>query len=199
MWWGKNKVTIIPSGVDTKLFHPIDKELARKKIGEKNGRKIIIFNAGSKRQGKLKGLGMIRNVYNKVKKEIPNLGIIILKGNIPHNQIPFYLNAVDCLLLASRYEGSPNIVKEAIACNLPIVSFDVGDVREKLKNVYPSKIVDRNIDKMAQATIEILKLNKRSNGFPQIKDFQQEIVSEKIIAIYREMFNKTLNKKNGEK
>ena len=46
------------------------------------------------------------------------------------DQLVKYYNSVDCLILTSFHEGSPNVIKEAMACNLPIVSTKVGDVEE---------------------------------------------------------------------
>jgi teichuronic acid biosynthesis glycosyltransferase TuaC len=64
----------------------------------------------------------------------PGLKLVPIK-NIQHEEMIFYLNACDTLLLTSFYEGSPNIVKEAMACNCPVVTTDVGDVRKVLGSV----------------------------------------------------------------
>ena len=54
---------------------------------------------------------------------------------ISHTEVPLWLNASDALLLTSKHEGSPTIVKEALACGLPIVSVDVGDVAERIAGI----------------------------------------------------------------
>jgi len=187
MWWKKNKAVILPSGVNTKIFYPQSQKYVRKILNLNNINKIIIFNASHKKQEKLKRLDIAKDVYNKVKEKVPNLKIIILRGKTLHNKIPIYLNAADCLLLTSDCEGSPNIVKEAMACNLPVVSFDVGDVKERLKKIYPSKVVDKNIDEMTAAVIKILKSNERSNGFKNIMTISNETLIIKIIKLYRNL------------
>lgn len=56
----------------------------------------------------------------------------ILAGAVAPDQVSLYLNAADVLALCSVKEGSPTVVKEALACGLPVVSTDVGDVRDVL-------------------------------------------------------------------
>ncbi|NJO06276.1 MAG: glycosyltransferase family 4 protein [Chloroflexaceae bacterium] len=97
------------------------------------------------------------------------------------------MNAADCLLFTSDYEGSPNIVKEAMACNLPIVSVDVGDVVERLKDVQPSRIVQRDPHDLGQAVADILTMGKRSNGREIAeRELSNEHIAKRIIDVYRQ-------------
>src|SRR4029453_12233098 len=58
---------------------------------------------------------------------------LVVAWQVPHERVPIYMNACDALLFVSMYEGSPNVVKEALACNLPVVSVVVGDVPGRLQ------------------------------------------------------------------
>jgi len=75
---------------------------------------------------------------------------------VPHKRMPTYMNAADALLLTSNREGSPDAVKEALACNLPVVSTDVGDVRERLEHVEPSAVRTTE-DGLADALEDVLR------------------------------------------
>jgi glycosyltransferase involved in cell wall biosynthesis len=94
------------------------------------------------------------------------------------------MNAADCLLLTSDWEGSPNVVKEALACNLPVVSVDVGDVRERLERVRPSVIVPRDSAEIGKAISDILKRGQRSNGRESGNVLSSETVSRRIVSLY---------------
>jgi glycosyltransferase involved in cell wall biosynthesis len=108
----------------------------------------------------------------------------VINGKVPFVRMPLYMNASDCLLVLSEYEGSPNVVKEALACNLPILSLDVGDVKERLQRVFPSSIVEKNVAKIAAALFHILKLEKRSNGRETITDISLGQTVEKLLEVY---------------
>ena len=77
-----------------------------------------------------------------------------------HNDVVELLNSSSCLLLTSRWEGSPNIVKEAMACNLPIVSTNVGDVKWLLDEVEGCFVVDHNENEIGNAILNALNFFK---------------------------------------
>jgi glycosyltransferase involved in cell wall biosynthesis len=120
---GLEKVEVIPNGVDLENFGSMSIVDARKELGWGEGIYILF---GSNPERKEKNFELTEQAFSRLK--MPDARLVPLK-NIPHEKIRFYLNACDLMLLTSFYEGSPNIVKEAMACNCPLVSTDVGDVR----------------------------------------------------------------------
>jgi len=77
--------------------------------------------------------------------------------------MPTLFNAADVLLLTSDREGSPNTVKEAMACNLPVVATDVGDVRSRLDGVANSHVAAIDDDRLADAVEAVLRRGQRSD------------------------------------
>jgi glycosyltransferase involved in cell wall biosynthesis len=120
------KIYVIPNGVDLDNFYPLTKSAAREKLGWDQSTYVLF---GSNPERKEKNYDLAAKACKLV--NIPGLKLVPIK-NIPHEEIMVYLNACDTLLLTSFYEGSPNIVKEAMACNCPVVTTDVGDVRKIL-------------------------------------------------------------------
>jgi len=110
---------------------------------------------------------------------------VVLNGDVSPGIIPTMMNAADCLLLTSDSEGSPTVVQEALACSLPVVSVDVGDVSQRLEGVCPSRIVERNPEDLARAITEILISGQRSNGYTKIRDVSCSTVAQQTICVYR--------------
>src|SRR5262249_24902590 len=127
LWCRKSKVTVLLDGIDLDLFYPTPKSKARESLGWNQFEKVVLFSAGN--QQFCKGQPMVEAAFKLVSKKIDASRLVILADSVPPGEMPLYLNAADCLAFASLAEGSPNIVKEALACNLPIISVDVGDVR----------------------------------------------------------------------
>jgi teichuronic acid biosynthesis glycosyltransferase TuaC len=119
---------------------------------------------------------------------VPELRLVVLDGTAPPAEIPLYMNAADVLLVTSRTEGSPTVVQEAMACNLPVVSVDVGDVRERLEGVSASKVLaDRDPVALGAALAEVIALQQRSDGRVHASSLGIEAIAARLAEFYRQV------------
>lgn len=185
----QQKSTIIPNGVNRDVFYPFSKGDAIQYLKWKHEEKYILFNPSSGNNHFVKNLPLAREVYSKVSEQIENVNFVLIENKSPE-EINMMMNAADCLLVTSLHEGSPNIVKEAMATNLPIVSVPCGDVEERLykvSNSFTSK--DYNVDNLSSLVINILKEGNRSNGWEKLESdgLFGDIVAKKVIKVYEKL------------
>lgn len=128
----RSKVRIIPNGVDLERFRPLDQVDCRNKLGWNPDKFHVLFptTAGDPR----KRLYLAQAAVDDANRSGLNAELHQLQG-VPHEEVPLWLNASNVVLLTSLHEGSPNVIKEALACDLPVVSVDVGDVRERIDGI----------------------------------------------------------------
>jgi teichuronic acid biosynthesis glycosyltransferase TuaC len=128
----RSKVRIIPNGIDLERFRPLNQVDCRNKLGWDSNKFHVLFptNAGDPR----KRLYLAQAAIDKANRSGLNAEMHQLRG-VPHEEVPIWLNASDVVLLTSLHEGSPNVIKEALACNVPVVSVDVGDVSERVEGI----------------------------------------------------------------
>jgi glycosyltransferase involved in cell wall biosynthesis len=98
--------------------------------------------------------------------------------------MPVLMNAADCLLVTSDAEGSPTVVQEALATNLPIVSVDTGDVAERLTGVRQTCIVPRNANMLGDALVELLRQNRRTDGRLQAENLSLKSTTLALMRLY---------------
>jgi teichuronic acid biosynthesis glycosyltransferase TuaC len=125
------RTTIIPCGVDTDLFCPGDRGAARLALGLPEATPLVLFVGDPRPE---KRLSLIKDAFEGLQKQIPTAQLLLIHDE-PRERMPLYMNASDVLVLASVAEGSPMVVREALACNLPVVSTDVGDVKELISGL----------------------------------------------------------------
>ena len=114
--------------------------------------------------------------------------ILVVKG-IPNEKIPIYMNAANLLVLASYREGSPNAIKEAMACNLPVVSTDVGDVREIIDGVEGCALFRPEADDLARTLSLVLAGPAHTEGRAAIEHLRIERIADRVLDLYREVLS----------
>lgn len=182
---GLTNVFVIPNGVNTEVFNSMDKRVCQKQLGWDYDKKHILFAANPSRTEK--NYILAKKAFSILNKE--NIELHSLNDVSP-KQMPLWMNSADVVLLVSLREGSPNVIKEAMACNRPIVSTDVGDVKEVIGNTkgcYLTSFDPRDIaDKINMA----LAFGERTNGVENIKHLESIVVAKKIINIYLKVLGK---------
>ena len=172
---------VIPNGVDMKLFSPVSWEEARKYLDYPLTKKLIVVVSAPGRPEKNLELALEAiEILNDKGIELRHL------YNIARNDMPYWLSAADVLLITSRYEGSVNVVKEAMACNCPVVSTDVGDVRRVTGNTAGCHITSFDAQEVAASVRKALGFNARTNGRERIISLglDSESVARKIRSVY---------------
>jgi len=152
------KSSIIPCGVNLDIFYPINKLEARDKLALDQSKLFALF--GGSIRVKRKNYKLAQECVEKTGKEITLIELF----NKTRTEVNLILNAVDFLLLTSHSEGSPQIIKEAMACNCPIVTTDVGDIRKVYAGINGIYICNPNPNEFATKINQLLnsgdKLNK---------------------------------------
>ncbi|HVB64841.1 MAG TPA: glycosyltransferase family 4 protein, partial [Nitrolancea sp.] len=107
----------------------------------------------------------------------------------PQDRLALYMSAADVLVFPSFSEGSPNVVKQAMACNLPIVATDVGDIREVISGTALCAIAEFTVESVAGALREILATGGRSDGRKRVARFSCAVVGQQLIDLYQDVLS----------
>ena len=116
--------TYVPFGVDTDRFRPIPRTIARDRVGWDRDRTVALFPYDPTRPEK--NYDLARRVVDAAPVDV-DLEVV---SGVPYEEMPYYLNASDALLVTSTRESGPMVAKEAAACGTPVVSTDVGFVSD---------------------------------------------------------------------
>ena len=178
---GENK-SVIPCGVNTTTFFPVERAEARKQLGwDANGTYILFAGAFD---NEVKNSALAKAAISL----LPNVRLMELRG-YSREQVNLVMNAANCLLMTSHREGSPQVIKEAMTCGTPIVSVNVGDVKELLEGVDNCYITTYDANEIATKIQQAIAFNGKTNGPKCIidKGLSNEIVVNKILEIYQKL------------
>jgi glycosyltransferase involved in cell wall biosynthesis len=172
---------VIPSGIDLNLFRPTDTTVAREKLGLPADERLVLF-VGRTNHGRKRGF-IAEQALDILNRTLP--ARLVVAWAIPHTDVPLYMSACDALVFTSMQEGSPNVVKEALACNLPIVSVQVGDVESRIKGVENCELcTDDDPATIAAALERVLLRGVRTDGRETVLSLDENIITQKVIATY---------------
>lgn len=176
--------TVIPNGVDLNIFQPRAREVSRRRLQfTERGRKVL-FPGNPDNPGKGFDLASasVRVAASLMGESID----LVPLWNVAPDDVPVYMNACEAMLMTSFTEGSPNVVKEAMACDLPVIGVPVGDVHELLDGAAGYAKCERDADEIGRALAGILTHPTTVEGRKAIleKQLDLESVARRVIAVY---------------
>jgi len=178
---------IIPNGVDINRFQPKPKQFARSFLNYPEDKKLIIFISSPNRPEKNSELAF--QAVGALQRSDVELKHVY---DVPNSEIPNYLNAADVLILTSKWEGSVNVIKEAMGCNCPVVATDVGDVSWLFGNepgYYIAGFYVSDFSEKLKTALNFSESHRRTNGRERIFDIglDSRTIAHRIIEIYKKL------------
>ena len=174
----KTKAIVIPNGVNFETFRPMDQNAARQRCKISTPNKLILF---------LGHPTYVRKNFKLLQQAVAlsdENWEIINPYPIDPVEIPYYINSADLLVLTSLQEGSPNVIKEAMACNCPIVSTDVGDVSEIIKNTDGCYLTGFEAEELIENVKKALAHGKPTTGRVDMEHLEINKIAQRIIGVY---------------
>ena len=178
----RRRAHVIPNGVDPARFHPGDRAASRDRLGLDHGEELVLF-PHDPRQALQKRFALAEAAMAELRLRRPGARLLQVSG-VPPGRMPDYYRAADCLLLTSRSEGSPNVVKEALACGLPVVSVDVGDVRRWVERASGGLIAADEPRELAGALDVVLSSGDPVDPAPLLAELDQAVVAARVAEVY---------------
>ena len=162
----KNKSWVIPNGI---LLEQIDNDgLLDEDMGLRPGKKYVLFLGNPKSR---------RKNFQLLQKAVDILNstevVIVSPYPVPHNKVLKYLKSVDVLVVPSLMEGSPNVVKEAMACNCPVVGTDVGDIAwvfGKEPGYFLTSFDPQEMAEKIRLALQFAEQHGRTQGLKELKN-----------------------------
>lgn len=184
----KRNYSLLPCGIDLNDLQLTDKSLARRKMNLDEEKKYILF-AGSF-DNTVKNAPLAKEAVAMMPDE--NVELLELKG-YSRNEVTLLMCAADAFLMTSYTEGSPQVIKEAMACGCPILSVDVGDVRERIAGVSGCYVSEtRNPEELVDLIKKAFDFEGKTTGREKIINdcLDNSQVAQKLIAIYEKICQK---------
>ena len=180
----------LPNGIDLDLFQPVPMEVAKQKLGLNTSFRYILFVSSKTIHRMQKRYELFKQVVELLRARDGSIRELVISG-VDQAEMRYYYSASELLLLTSIFEGSPNSVKEAIACNCPVVSSDVGDVREIVNNVPMCRVYENEDPEFIAGLCEktILKRQQKIEIADWIEKNGYDVKSrtQQLESIYRQI------------
>ena len=178
----QKEFALIPCGINLEDYPLLDKAESRHQMGLTTSGKYVLF-AGAF-DNPVKNAPLAKAAMELV----PDAELLELKG-YSRPQVAALMQAVDAFLMTSFTEGSPQVIKEALACGCPIVSVDVGDVRERIEGIDGCSISGREPEALARSIKKALDFEGRTNGRQAVEKngLSNDVIAARIISVYKRL------------
>ena len=177
---------VIPCGVDLNVFRPYNRDEARARLGWPKDKYLILFPFDPARF--VKRYDLAKAAVERVVQQGVDAKLVTV-FSVENREMPWYYSAADAMLLCSDWEGSPTSVKEALACNLPVVATNVGDVQEIMRGVAGTRICTQEVSAIARNLRETLAISRsgKFEGRAAMVRYDQARTVEEIVGVYTDV------------
>lgn len=205
------KVFLTPNGVDTDLFHPLDRAACRTELGLDSDAKLVVW-AG--RLAPEKGLGDLIEAMGRLAERVPAQLILLGDGpeksdleqaaaqtgvevkfvtTVSRSEMPFWYGAADMVALSSLREGRPNVILEALACGRAVAATAVGGVPELVRDGGEGRLAPPSDPKRLAGAIEAVlsddqaRIAMEANAVTRLTELglTWEAATDRLERVYR--------------
>jgi glycosyltransferase involved in cell wall biosynthesis len=183
---------VIPCGVDLDKFRPLDREACRRQLGIPVDATVVFFPADAKIERKR--IGLAQAAWRALTPSLRASARLVVGGEIPHAQMPLYYGAADAVLQTALLEGSPTIVKEALACEVPIVSTDCGDTRDMVEGVPHCFVCNDDAESLA-GHLQLALTHRATGGRQRIRQMGLALdqVADRVMRVYGRVLSSAIS------
>ncbi|HMB51534.1 MAG TPA: glycosyltransferase family 4 protein [Natronoarchaeum rubrum] len=184
--------SVVPFGIDASRFQPTSRAAARDELGWDRDERVVLFPYDPDRE--VKNHPLAERVVERVPQDVTLKAVY----DAPHEDVPTYMNASDAVLVTSRRESGPMVVKEAAMCNVPVVATDVGFVAESLDGVAHSRVCDAE-DELVEGLASVLAADERSDGREQLEATSLEQMGERLVDVYEDVLERSADRATADR
>lgn len=180
---GRDDVVVIPDGIDFRLFHPMPRAEARVALGWDQHKNYILF--ANNPAIPVKNFALAQAALHRLAEQGIAAELVVANG-LPQTTVVQYMNASNVLILPSLAEGTPNVVKEAMACNIPVVATDVGDVAQVIGQTESCSVCPFDAEALAYALARAIQHEEPTTGRADIAHLESSVVIEQVLELYKQ-------------
>ena len=215
-------VEVIPNGIDTTVFTPGDRSVARDILRLPKSKRLILFGARHALSDPNKGFDLLCDMLRRLPYDLRQESTLVQFGETMHDPFPDvgmevvsrpeiedetqviqYYRAADLMVLPSRTENLPNMVSEAMACGLPCVAFHVGGIPEQIVHhetgclVAPYDVTSmaNEISWLLEGQARLSACSEKSRG-RAVKLFSDDVTVSQYLDLYQRLAGKQIKQRN---
>jgi glycosyltransferase involved in cell wall biosynthesis len=176
-------VDVVPDGIDLTRFVPRERMEARRELGFSDDTRPWVLFASFRADNAVKRPQLAMAAFQRAAERRSDLVLKSISGR-PHCELPLWMCAANVLLMSSTREGWPNVVKEALACNVPFVSTDVSDLAEIAAAQPICTVTDATPDALADGILRAIGAQSNNDLRSCVKSMSLPVVAERLRSIY---------------
>ena len=179
----KRNYSLLPCGIDLHELQQMNKSEARQRMNLEANKRYVLFSGAF--DNEVKNAPLARKAMEELCD--PSVVLLELKG-YSRDEVTMLMCAVDAFLMTSFTEGSPQVIKEALACGCPIVSVDVGDVKERIEGVEGCYVAEtRHATELASLLQNAMGFEGKTKGRERVISDQLDnrLVSQQLMKIFK--------------